>query len=247
MPRLEKICLKCVDPDAQKRFYCDVLGMRERRDGTIGYEDEEAGFLFESADAAYEYAPSDLYWKVAISVPDIDLAVRQLKSLGIAIEAPRQFREIAYLTHFKDPEGYTIELLDHWFKGQRPEEVRDDGRLGGGPGLNLLTLRTTDIDPIDRLCSEAGMAKLSIMPVTEAGFTLHFYAFTSEMPPNDDLLAVENRPWTFQRPYTVLEIQHVAGLDQLLRPQPGHGGYAGAVVGGLDRPFSSEDLLLSGI
>ena len=40
------------------------------------------------------------------------------------------------------------------------------------------------------------------------GFTLYFLADQRESPPQPDLEAVENRPWLWRRPYTVLELQH---------------------------------------
>ena len=244
MPAIEAVRLRCSDPESQTRFYCDVLGMRERADGTIGYADEEAGLLFEAAELPYDPSPQDLYWKIALAVPDIDLAHRQLVQKGIAIQAPRQVGDVAYLAHLQDPEGFTIELLDHWFEGDRPTEAPDMQRLGGGPCLNLLTLRASDIGPVDRSVKALGMAPLSVVPVPRGGFTLYFYAFTDDEPPNADLLAVENRTWVYQRPYTVLEVQHVSGVGRMKRSQIHEAGYAGTLVSGTAQPFHNAHLWL---
>lgn len=244
MPTLDVIRLRCSDPKSQKQFYCDLLGMQERADGTIGYADEEAGLLFEAAALPYRPSPNDLYWKIALAVPDIDLAHRQLTEKGLEVQAPRQVGDVAYLAHLKDPEGFTIELLDHWFEGDRPSQENDTQRLGGGPCLNLLTLRASDIGPVDRSVKAMGMTPLSVVPVPMAGFTLYFYAFTDERPPSTDLLAVENRTWVYQRPYTVLEIQHVSDAGRMKRPQTDEGGYGGTLVSGTPHPFHDAHLWL---
>ena len=244
MPAIEAVRLRCSEPESQRQFYCDVLGMRERKDRTIGYADEEAGLLFEATELPYHPSPQDLYWKIALAVPDIDLAYRQLTQKGIEIQAPRQVGDVAYLAHLQDPEGFTIELLDHWFEGDRPTAAPDMQRLGGGPCLNLLTLRAADIGPADRSVKALGMAPLSVVPVPAGGFTLYFYAFTDERPPSPDLLALENRTWVYQRPYTVLEVQHVSGAQRMKRPQAREGGYGGTLVSGTAHPFHNAHLWL---
>lgn len=244
MPAIEAVRLRCSDPDTQTQFYCNVLGMRKRANGTIGYTDKEAGLLFEAAELPYRPSPQDLYWKIVVAVPDIDLAHRQLTQKGIAVQAPRQVGDVAYLAHLQDPEGFTIELLDHWFEGGRPTEASETQRLGGGPCLNLLTLRALDIGPVDRSVKALGMTPLSVVPVPTGGFTLYFYAFTDERPPSPNLLALENRTWVYQRPYTVLEIQHLSGAGRMKRPQTQEGGYAGTLVSGTARPFHDARLWL---
>ena len=244
MPAIEAVRLRCSDPDTQTQFYCNVLGMRKRTNGTIGYADEEAGLLFEAAELPYRPSPQDLYWKIALAVPNIDLAYRQLTDKGIEVQVPRQVGDVAYLAHLLDPEGFAIELLDHWFEGERPGTDFDTQSLGGGPCLNLLTLRAADIGPVDRSVKALGMTPLSVVPVPRGGFTLYFYAFTDEEPPNPDLLAVENRTWVYQRPYTVLEVQHVSGAGRMKRPQTREAGYGGTLVSGAAQPFHNAHLWL---
>lgn len=242
MPIIDAIRLRCSDPETQKRFYCDVLGMQRRANGTIGYADEEAGLLFEAADLPYRPSPNDLYWKIALAVPNIDLAHRQLTEKRIEVEPPRQVEDIAYLAHFKDPEGFTVELIDQWFKGGRPAEDLEIQRLGGGPRLNLLTLRAADIGPVDNAVKAMGMTPLSTIPVPTRGFTLYFYAFTDERPPNADLLAIENRTWVYRRPYTVLEIQHVVKAGWIEKPCTREAGYGGTIISGVSHLFQDESL-----
>ena len=58
------------------------------------------------------------------------------------------------------------------------------------------------------------MKLLSIQPVKRYNFTLYFLAFTEEDPPIlEDLEAVENREWLWQRPYSTLELQHRWGTE----------------------------------
>jgi len=39
-----------------------------------------------------------------------------------------------------------------------------------------------------------------VVVLEPSGFTLYFYAFADEVPPNLDLKAVENHAWLYQRP-----------------------------------------------
>ena len=71
------------------------------------------------------------------------------------------------------------------------------------------------------------MCSASIQDVPAYGFTLYFCAFTEESPPNADLRALENRPWVYQRPYTVLELQARRDETPLRLPAEGEAGYAG--------------------
>ncbi|WP_300035698.1 VOC family protein [uncultured Roseobacter sp.] len=245
MPRIDQITLRCRDPQAQQRFYVDVLGMVGRNDGTIGYRDEEAGLVFELAEKPYQPSNQDVYWKIALAVPNIELACDQLHRKGVQVGAARQFQDIGYLAHFQDPEGFTIELIEHWFKGNRPDQQHDTARLGGGATLNLLTLRTHDIAAIHKSCLDWGMTPLSVQHVHGFGFTLYFYAFTDEHRPNPDLTAVENREWLYQRPYTVLEIQEMEEAPQMHPTPDGAAGYAGAKFAGMVRELLPNALQIS--
>ncbi len=136
-------------------------------------------------------------------------------------------------------------MVQHWFKGSRPEIQHDPLLLGGGASLNLLTLRTHDIAPLHNTCLDWGMTPLSVQHVHGFGVTLHFYAFTDEQPPNPDLTAAENREWLYQRPYTVLEIQEMEGASRMHTAPDGAAGYAGAKFAGMDRGLSLNDLQIS--
>ncbi|MEO9902574.1 VOC family protein [Nisaea sp.] len=246
MPKIDLIKLRCLDPARQRTFYTDILGMNDRGDGAVTYGAAEAGITFENSVHSYQPSSRDTYWKVALAVPNIELAYEQLTARGVEVGVPRQFQDVGYLTHFQDPEGFTIELIEHWFKGNRPATQHDTSRLGGGACLNLLTLRTGDIAPIREECLAWGMAPLSVQDVKGYGFTLHFFAFTDDTPPNPNLTAVENREWLYQRPYTVLEIQEVHEAGEMVLPDMAAAGYAGTEITSMPQPVRNAQLLISG-
>ncbi len=241
MPKIEAVILRCLDPQSQREFYCSVLGMTEFPDHSVGYGESEARLHFVPATQGYDPSSNDLYWKIAIAIPNIELASQQLIERGVVVGNPHQFRDIGFLAHFTDPEGFTVELIEHWFEGHRQEEVTDPRLLGGGAHLNLLTLRTGNIERVIETCEGWGMRLLSIQPVVEHGFTLYFYAFTDDCPPSSDLYSVENRPWLYQRRYTVLEIQHVHDAASMNKASKMAGGYAGAVLSDLPEGCSTND------
>ena len=111
MPKIDTIVLRAPDPASASAFYRDALGMRERDDGSVGYADLEAGLRFDRGEGRYAMSTDDLYWKISISVRDIDLACAQLAGLGIDVDGPEQFGDVAYVAHFKDPAGNTLTLL----------------------------------------------------------------------------------------------------------------------------------------
>lgn len=244
-PKLDTLSLRVRNPDAQRRFYCDVLGMHRRADGRVGYADLEALIDFKPATAAYEPQKSDLYWKIALSVPNIEMACKQLRTQGVTCSDPRQFRDVGYLAHVTDPEGFQIELIDHHFQGERPALDLNKDLLGGGAHLSLVTLRSADIQTLEPQLLAAGMTPLSVQPVETFGFTLYFYAFTVERPPRADLTAVENRTWVYQRPYTVLEIQHVHALEEETGQRSNAAGYNGLSVSDASAQVCIESLQFS--
>lgn len=209
--------------------------MRQIAPTCFSYADAEMTLSFEKAISG-TYAPdrADMYWKIAIAVHDLDLACRQLREKGIHVPPPQQFLDVGYLTNFTDPEGFGIELIQHVFQGETSPLAIDPLLLGGGPCLNLLTLRCHDIDLVNTLCVEQlGMRLLSVQPVELYGFTLFFYAFTDEEPPATDLSAVVNRGWTYRRPYTVLEVQYLHDSPAIRHPKQGAAGYGQTQISGV--------------
>jgi len=232
--RLSAVLLRVADPDRLAGFYADILGMKIRAQGPnrrLGYDSQDADLLLRPGGGGYTHDGGQRYWKIGITVPDLDLAVAQLRHKGVPVSEPKQFLDIGYMCHMKDPAGFVIELLQHDFKGNRPENAADPADPFADARIGQITLRTGDIAAEDAFCRAQGMSLLSVQDVTPYGFDLHFYAFTDEVPPNPDLWAAKNREWLWKRPYTTLEFQHLAGAQ--LAPVP---DYLGLEVEGLNGP-----------
>lgn len=244
MPKIETIVLNCLNPAAQRQFYIDFLGMISCSDASVGYGGQQARLAFYQSSEPYKPEPNDVYWKIALAVPDIELAYRQLTDLGLTVSEPKQFRDIGYLAHLKDPEGFTIELVNHRFKNESTRVVPNCKKLGGGATLNLITLRTANIESAKFRLEEFGMKPLSIQPVESHGFTLYFYAFTDDVPPSNEPTALINRCWLYQRPYTVLEVQHLHEVDGIAPPAANRAGYAGTIFSGLPKEATSREFLI---
>lgn len=229
------VALNVVAPEALAAFYVDRLGLRVLQQAPyirLGYGGLGACLELRPSPIPqpYRHDGQDTYWKTGITLPNIDIAHEQLRRAGVAVTEPRQFQAIGYMCHFTDPEGFQIELLQHTFQ-DTPRTVAGDPaqRLGGGGQIGQITLRTNDIDAALGLYRTwRGMQLLSVQPVDGRDFTLYFLAHTRESPPDPDLEAVSNRPWLWQRPYTTLELQHVHGPANRIRPpSPNGAGYAG--------------------
>ncbi len=233
--RLSALRLRVADPDRLADFYREVLGMSVVREGPnrrIGYLGEDADLLLMPGGGGYTHDRGQRYWKIGITLPDVDMAAASLKQRGLAVSTPDQFLDIGYLCHLSDPEGFVIELLQHDFEGNRPAQAADPAAPFAQARIGQITLRTGDIAAEDAFWRARGMSLLSMQDVAPYGFDLHFYAFTDDAPPNPDLWSVENREWLWKRPYTTLEFQHVPGVQ--LAPVP---DYRGIEVAGLAEPL----------
>ena len=237
--------LRISDPGTSLAFYQDIIGMtllakRARGSEThyfLGFVEPgseaagvEAGlshwqascFLVLvhdpeclSADVRKQPDSGEGYWKISISVRDLDVARNRLIANSVQPDAARQVGDIAYLCHFDDPDGYCIELIQHDFlKNHEPEPENPIYRLGTCPSFLLVTYRVKDPLTSLRFYTELlGMRLLSRQVVEAKGFTLYFLACTEESPPHFDVEHVDNREWLWQRPYAMVELQHVWGTE----------------------------------
>lgn len=217
-------------------WYCQRLGMtvlKEMRNDTdlihwVGFENQPKSAFIEfrshiqqaSPPKHYVHQPScDIYWKIGLSLADVDTARSQLMSQGVDVTQPRQFRDIGYLCHLNDPFGYSIELLQHDFQYNFSSEhikssLKPTLPLGQQTHVGQITLRVSDIQKSLRFYeSSLGMKLLSRQNIPNM-FDLYFLACTDEQPPSDDVNAVEIREWLWKRPYTTLELQHWTGQDR---------------------------------
>ena len=229
--RLSALLLRVANPERLAGFYADALGMTAQAQGPnhrVGYAGQDADLLLMPGGGGYTQDGGQRYWKIGITVPDVDLAVSRLRQKGVEVSAPKQFLDIGYMCHLKDPEGFVIELLQHDFQANRPLNAAEPTAPFAKACIGQITLRSGDIAAEDAFCRAQGMRLLSIQDVAQLGFDLHFYAFTDETPPIPDIWSVANREWLWKRPYTVLEFQHLAGA--LFAPTP---DYRGLEVQGL--------------
>lgn len=218
--RLAALHLSVAEPAGLAEFYRHALGMASRRDGAnwrVGYPGRGAEIVLQPGGGGYDADRGQRYWKIGITLPDVDRAADWLRRRGVEVGRPAQFLDIGYLCHLTDPAGFAIELLQHEFECNRPKADPVQAPFGRAC-VGQITLRTGDILAEDAICRSLGMRLLSIQDVAPHGFDLQFYAFTQERPPSPDLWAVGNREWLWRRPYATLEFQHIPGAAIVRTP-----------------------------
>lgn len=225
---LKTLHLGVADLNRSLAFYRDLLGMEVLQAGAervvLSYGQISLTLWWRPDSEPYRAGPRDRYWKIGLTLPDVDRAVERLRRHW-RVSDPKQFLDIGYLCHLHDPDGYTVELLQHRFLANQVFCPDDGSALGGPVTLGQVTLRVGRLDDWLERCRRLGLSLLSVQPVPRYQFTLYFLAFTQERPPNPDLQAVGNREWLWQRPYTTLELQHLHG--EIEERRPGERGYEG--------------------
>ena len=229
------------------------MAMEERAEGLrLGYGGEDAVLVLRPAqthsaaiDPDDRNRHGDRYWKIGITLPDVDIAhaqlTRRLPSWGVTVSEPHQFRDIGYMCHLADPEGFEIELLQHRFAGEArsgtPRSKDGDPALplGGGARIGQLTLRTDDIEAdLAHFRDRLGMKPLAHKALPDLGFDLHFLAFTDEAPPDGDPGSARTLQWLWRRPYTTLELQHRRDGRTIRHREPGEHGHAEVLTDGVE-------------
>ena len=146
------------------------------------------------------------------------------------------------MCHLKDPDGYIIELLQHTFgRNQQPPEPDPDLLLGSQPTLAHITLRCKNpAVSIPFYRDLLGMRLMSRQQINERGFTLYFLAYTDEVTPSEDINSVQDREWLWQRPYTMIELQHIRRSEDTVfeyrTDEDGPYGFRGVTIFAADRP-----------
>ena len=192
-----------------RQFYSDVLGFDVADEGkalTCSLPNGARLVFHEAPVERHEAKKDGRYWKIGLTMPDLDRAVAHLDRLGWVISRPRQFLDIGYMCHLNDPDGLSLELLQQGFEGRgAPGPTGHD--IGAQATLAHLTLRAETREVADAEWLGAGMTLMSVQPVPSHGFTLYFYANTDQTPPDPDLAAVAHREWLWRRPYALVEVQ----------------------------------------
>jgi catechol 2,3-dioxygenase-like lactoylglutathione lyase family enzyme len=225
MMRFEVLTFQVPNIAAAKAFYVDVLGMHEMNDDSIGYSEDGLKLRFTKCDTERKTTSRDAYWKIGITVKNLDRAAAFLKEKKISCSSPSQFLDIGYLCHLRDPSGLVIELIQQGFEGKHTDSKHLKGHaIGGQATLAHFTIRVCDLEKAKTWCEDTqGMRLMSIQPVDLFGFTLYFYTWSDEEIPGD-LRSKEIREWLWGRPYAMLELQHINGASFLRQLPPGSAG-----------------------
>jgi len=215
------------DPKQSLEFYVDILGMKllnQFSKGSIEYfhlkfndDTSEATLeLIYDLDNTNTTFPKDNtrlegYWKIAISIKDVDIAREKLLQKGIEVTKPLEVPNVAYLCHFYDPDGYALELLSHNFQANQIKEDEDKNYpLGNKAIFSLITYRVKDIEKSLEFYQESlGMQLLSKMDLSQRGFELYFLGYPNTKVPNEDVESIDNVQWLWQRDFTMIELQYI--------------------------------------
>ncbi len=213
--------LRVGDLSGLEAFYGRMLGMHCFGVApdlmSFGFDPARCHLVFRKADVLpFVGRPNDFYWKIGITLRDLDAAVGFLRDNGVDAPDPVQFRDIGYMSTITDPNGFIIELLQQGFEGYAKPAL-EGHPVGGQATLAHITLRVTDIATAQRYFGETlGMRLMSVQPVEDLGFCLYFYSWSDEDLPVPDIAAVENREWLWARPYTLIELQHLKQRDAVV-------------------------------
>ena len=231
--------LRVHDLSGVSEFYCNFLGMQVFEENAdmlrLGYHDDSCHIVFHRKDVSgFVAQPMDFYWKIGITLPDLDATVDFLQAQGGSVSQPVQFRDIGYMSKIADPNGLVIELLQHGFDGNA-KPSRNGHAIGNRATLAHITLRVTDIGLAKQFFGEKlGMRLMSVQPVDEHGFCLYFYTWSEEELPEPALRSVKNREWLWARPYTFIELQHLLLPDAAIcKSAPDASGFDGFSFGGV--------------
>ncbi|XQW84826.1 VOC family protein [Thalassotalea piscium] len=193
---------------ASKHHY--FLAFSEKQDASLELVfDPNTVFTVESQPSLTEG-----YWKYSIAVPNLVLAREHLILQGINIGSPFAVKNIAYLCHFTDPDGYCIELIQHYLTNNNRKILsRSTSFQECQPTFNLSTLRVKQIDKSLAFYKKLGMSLVSRQKVESRNMHLYFLSFNKESPPSSNIDSVSIREWLWQRPYTLLELQHTDDIE----------------------------------
>ncbi|WP_394245481.1 VOC family protein [Vibrio astriarenae] len=237
------------NPKETLDFYQNALGMKLIKHGEVegrthyylSYNSKQATLeLIHSLGIEFTVStqPSvtEGYWKFTIAVDDLDSSRDQLIKRGVSVESSFEVKELAYLCHLTDPNGYCIELVQKTNKTPLSTNVFHSGHSNS---LNLSTLRVKDAAQSLNFYRSIGMDLAYTYRSDERKMTLYFLA-PAEL--NKELNALskinlEERLW--QSSHTLLELQQLdkvkGGADI-----PYHVGYETGFLG-LDLAYKPSE------
>jgi lactoylglutathione lyase len=124
--RILHTMIRVTDLERSLHFYTEVLGMQllKRKDypegrftlAFVGFQPETAGAVLELTYNwdTHEYALGNGFGHIAIAVPDVYQTCEKIRTLGgtISREPGPMKHGTSILAFVKDPDGYSIELLE---------------------------------------------------------------------------------------------------------------------------------------
>ena len=210
MIQLDELLLWSVEPAHSDRFLEEVMPHVASPPALPGLARLRHRFRAASTEGDELPSGQDGFWKYSVFADSIDALRRDAIAAGQEVTEPVQFLDIGYLCHLHEPGGNEIELLQRRFVPPLAE-TSADGHVGP-PTLGLITLRVSAAAPTIALLRDGlGMTHLATMEVGDGdadGFRLEFLAWTDDEPPSRDPTDVANREWLYQRPFTIIELQH---------------------------------------
>ena len=227
MQNLQKFSLYISNIEKSLEFYKNKLGMKllnkfkkdEKEFFHLKFNEDTNEAILEliyekdNTQTIYQNKKERLtgYWKFSISIKDVNIAREKLIEQGVEVTTPFQVPNVAYLCHFKDPDGYSLELIQHKFEQNHIPKVENPNyKLGNKAILSLITYRVKNIEQsLEFYTNTLNMKLFSKMDVSQRGFDLYFLGYTQDKLPNENIEAIENREWLWQRDFTMIELQHI--------------------------------------
>ncbi|XP_057310849.1 uncharacterized protein LOC130648746 [Hydractinia symbiolongicarpus] len=154
------------------------------------------------------------YWKTGLALADLNAAARYFRKNGYEISDGEQFFDVGFVAFIKDPNGYSIELLQHTFEENFQPYTGEVGCLDQPktrlPCIGQITHETRAIKPTYDFYTNVLQMKhvCEEQPGNKLAFTLYFFTYTEEEPVNKILSAVENREWLYGKEFCQVEIRH---------------------------------------
>jgi catechol 2,3-dioxygenase-like lactoylglutathione lyase family enzyme len=202
--------------------YVEALGMRALGALRFGYGAAELVFA-DDAPGPYVTDDADVYWKIGVTVPDLDAAVAKVRRAGVEVSSPWSLAGIGYLCHLRDPAGLQIELLQRRWEGHAQPSC---GNPFGSAHLAHVSLRVATDHAAWSWWRAQRLFELDAMDVPGRAFSLSFLGPVAVTVPAGPLRA--RREWLWSRPETLIELQHRPGP---VRASPG-AGLTGLVIDG---------------
>ena len=134
--KLQCVVFRVENPAKLAKWYAENVGSLTVSENSstwlCQFKDESVQIkLLQGSGSSYQSCRSSVYWKIGLALPNVTLARDELVKKGISVSKPAQFMDIGFLCHLNDPEGYSIELLQHTFEDNFVEPPVQEGKILG--------------------------------------------------------------------------------------------------------------------